>query len=411
MSVANKLKSVNMIKLKDTDKKFPLIVHGQGIFVFSNNDIYFNKPCQFIILNKDKMDGLKVIFDYKNVKVYRLSITEPIYVSDQGLLKVKDAFYWFSLDSQNQKLYAGVGEARIETTIFSYSFPMDKNSEGNKLFLEDLLTININTDNIEPIRLIRDPITDYVPLNVKDTNSLTMNDVASGKYLPKANLSSTSQQLYDCIAGSNFVLDSKDFPNFSKAIEYNIRTPGKWCYEKLKEKSTEFNKDHPNINETYLRITLGKNNGESPGIPYVMEIWPVGHYSPIHSHAGAHAVIRVLYGSINVHLFPFLSDKANSFGEANFNKNDITWISPTLNQTHQLKNLEKNKDTCITIQCYMYDQENKNHYDYFDYLDISGNIVKYEPDSDMDFVEFKQKIKEQWDSRPKTCWDYIKGLF
>ena len=144
-----------------------------------------------------------------------------------------------------------------------------------------------------------------------------------------------------------------------------------------------------------MRITLGENNGESPGIPYVMEIWPVGHYSPIHSHAGADAVIRVLHGGINVTLYPYLSDKMPApFCVTNFKEGDITWISPTLNQTHKLENIQK-KDTCITIQCYMYNENDKAHYDYFDFIDDAGEFQTYEPDSDMDFIAFKQRMREE----------------
>jgi hypothetical protein len=177
-----------------------------------------------------------------------------------------------------------------------------------------------------------------------------------------------------------------------------------WCNKKLLEKATEFNKDKPNVLETYLRITLGQNNGESPGIPYVMEIWPVGHFSPIHSHSKADAIIRVLNGDINVKLFPFLcaeKDGIMPFAEKDFSTGEITWISPTLNQIHQLKNLETNEKTCITIQCYMYEKNDTTHYDYFDYLDDNGNVQQYEPDSDMDFVEFKKTMKQEWDNRTK----------
>jgi hypothetical protein len=82
-------------------------------------------------------------------------------------------------------------------------------------------------------------------------------------------------------------------------------------------------------------------------------------------------------------------------------KNDVTWISPGLNQIHQLKNLESNKDTCMTIQCYMYDNQNIKHYDYFDYIDNNNKIQQYEPDSDMDFVDFKQLMKQEWNNRVK----------
>lgn len=54
---------------------------------------------------------------------------------------------------------------------------------------------------------------------------------------------------------------------------------------------------------------------------------------------------------------------------------------------------------CITIQCYMYDEANKSHYDYFDYIDSDGNKQQYEPDSDMDFVEFRERMKKEWANR------------
>ena len=130
-----------------------------------------------------------------------------------------------------------------------------------------------------------------------------------------------------------------------------------------------------------------------------MEIWPVGHYSPIHSHANSNAIIRVLHGQINIKLFPYLcsdSEGVKEFGEKNFGVDDITWISPNLNQIHQLKNLENNIDTCITIQCYMYGVKNSVHYDYFDYIDNDGKKQKYEPDSDMEFIKFKLLMKEEW---------------
>ena len=51
----------------------------------------------------------------------------------------------------------------------------------------------------------------------------------------------------------------------------------------------------------------------------------------------------------------------------------------------------------------MYESENIVHYDYFDYLDTSGNRQQFEPNSDMDFIEFKKTIKKEWDER-ETMW-------
>jgi len=398
-----------IFRRKETDIK--LLVHGQGVFIFTNENT--NDNCSFFIYDEKQENGLKVEFTKSIVNVNRINNNELLIDDNNkyGMSTKKGAFYWFSVDSQNLNISAGVGEPRKETSIYQFQFPISKE---NKVFLESLVLIKIppTSISINPLKLLRDPITENVPLLVKNTHDLTMNDVAKGIFIPKSNLNSISQKLYDCISGRQFVLNDGDFPEFSKAIEYSIATPGKWCHTRLIQKSKEFSKE-PNIKETYLRITLGKNNGESPGVPYVMEIWPVGHYSPIHNHAGANAIIRVLHGKINVSLFPFLCENKESvppFGVADFKKDDITWISPELNQVHQLKNLETNTKTCITIQCYMYNLEDDKHSDYFDFADGDGTIGHYEPDSDMEFIQFKAKMKEEWENRswftnfPKCSW-------
>ena len=373
-----------------------LIVHGQGVIFFDASG-----PCTLRI--SEAGSGLVIRFTESQVLVNMFPSNEPLVdPNSTGIVSQRGAYYWFSLDSQNQRLYAGVGEARMENVTYRYQL----GSKTAKSFLESLTTVT--REGAELRCLLRDPITGKVPLLVKNMEELTMESIAAGAHMPKANLSLTSQKLYHCIAGKQFTLNSPDFPDFTRAIEYSIATPGKWCYERLKQKANEFNKDKPNPKETYLRITLGENNGESPGIPYVMEIWPSGHFSPIHNHGGSSAIIRVLNGSINVSLFPFLSlDELTPFATAEFKKEDITWISPNLNQVHQLKNLGSN--TCITIQCYMYEDTDTTHYDYFDYLDTTQG--QFEPDSDMDFIEFKKTIRDQWLARSCWSWGKISGVY
>ena len=380
-----------LLKLGKDKSKSKLLVRGQGVVFF-----HASSSCKLIFSNSDNKAGLEVCFTEKGVTCYLKPSGEPL-IDDRnskGLTQVDAAYYWFSLDSQNQRLYAGIGEARIETVIYEYSF-LPQTKEITKKYFEEL--VQVKGEGLEIDKIIRDPITKKLPLLVKNTEELTMDSIAASTHMPKANLSLTSQQLYNCISGKQFSLNTPDFPQFVKAIERSIATPGLWCYERLKQKATEFSKEKPDEKETYLRITLGENNGESPGIPYVMEIWPVGHYSPIHNHGDSDAIIRVLNGSIQVSLYPFLStEDILPFAKVNFKKDDITWISPTLNQVHQLKNLDGNKDTCITIQCYMYENSNKDHYDYFDYIDADNQNRPYEPDSDMDFVDFKKQMKKEW---------------
>jgi hypothetical protein len=378
--------------LNKTECETDLIVHGQGVFIFNCQQ----EECSFRFTGPDDSD-LVVEFTRDAVKVYcDEELVDPN--NEKGLITTRGAYYWFSVDSQNEMLCAGIGEPRmeLETVIYAYTFPKGTAKE----YLEGLTKI-VWDEALVPMRLLRDPITDSVPLKVKGTDELTMNDIAAGNYMPKSNLSIVGQKMYHCIAGEKFVLDADDFPEFSQAIEYSIATPGGWCHETLLKKATEFSKDRPNVAETYLRITLGQNNGESPGVPYVMEIWPAGHYSPVHSHGGSEAVIRVLHGSIQVQLFPFLSNEVRAFATGLFTKEDIMWISPTLNQIHQLKNV--GGETCVTVQCYMYHKDDKVHYDYFDYIDADGATKRFAPDSDMEFLDFKNLMREEWNARPTCC--------
>lgn len=248
--------SPKMMKVGKCIDELNLIVHGQGVIVFESSDC-----CSLSFLDNTNSTALRIYFTDTSVYANMEPSNEPLIdkTNSKGIMKnVKGAYYWVSIDSQNQRICAGIGEARQENIIYFYKFP-----ENSKMFLESL--VKVNAYKVKITYILRDPITKLVPLLVKNTSELTMEAIALGTYMPKANLSLVSQKLYDCIAGNQFILDTSDFPEFTKAIEYSIATPGKWCYECLKAKATEFDKDKPNDKETYLRITLGENNGESPG--------------------------------------------------------------------------------------------------------------------------------------------------
>ncbi len=47
----------------------------------------------------------------------------------------------------------------------------------------------------------------------------------------------------------------------------------------------------------------------------------------------------------------------------------------------------------------MYEQDDTRHYDDFDYVEKGQPIQQFEPDSDMDFVEFKKLMKKEWEEQ------------
>jgi predicted metal-dependent enzyme (double-stranded beta helix superfamily) len=322
--------------------------------------------------------------------------TDVTVVDGAGLDPEPACVYWFSIDSHNRALIYGKGEMRLGTSLATYPLaPPSKGQPDPYAWLADLQTVQVSPGPSGAADLWRDPVTSEPPMRVVGVDQVTMEDAALGAVTVAANLTPACQTLYANVAGAGFVLDGGDFPDFSRAITASIADPNGWCYQTLAAKADEFGTPDPA--KTYLRITLGRNQGESPGVPFVMEIWPSGHYSPIHNHGGADAVIKVLHGAIDVHLYPMLSlHHTTPFGTVSFETGDVTWISARLNQVHKLENT--GTEPCVTIQCYLYAETDLTHYPYFDYLE-QASIGHFDPSSDMDFLAFKQRMREEWAAR------------
>jgi hypothetical protein len=119
------------------------------------------------------------------------------------------------------------------------------------------------------------PVGKKIPPIIVSRDFITLDQLAIGSATVPENLSAECQRLYANVAGKNIALDTPDFPEFSVAIERSVNTEGLLCQRMLKKKASEFGKE--NYKTTYLRITLGADSGNSPGAPYVLEIWPDLH--------------------------------------------------------------------------------------------------------------------------------------
>ena len=207
------------LKVSKLVEKVKLIIQGQGVVLFEATE-----NCILKFLDNDDKLSLKVQFTQDSVLVNMEPSNKPLIdqKNSSGLITKNGAYYWFCIDSHNQVITAGIGEARQENIIYYYKFiytpDQTQDRVNNKLFLESL--VSVEGTNLQITRLIRDPITSIIALKVKNTDSLTMQDIALSKYMPKANLSLINQKLYDCISGKKFELNTFDFPNFTRAIEY-----------------------------------------------------------------------------------------------------------------------------------------------------------------------------------------------
>lgn len=310
--------------------------------------------------------------------------------------------YWISFYGKNGNVKYGVGEIRPFFAVFDFNLPEDE-----RKFAEQIYHLHVKMDNDDQMLTklnnskeqflfyigkkptLYDPPLFVIPNSVYHTEH-TINHTG----IPPSQLAIPCRNLYDSII--NFKLDDDDFPELTRAIEKSIKNCNGWCHKKLIEKATRFGKS--NLKATYLRLTLGNREGNSPGHTFVVEVWPPGHFSPIHKHSDTYAIIRILYGEILLRLYPTLTLNVSQYQpiEQICHEGQITWILPDVNQTHQVKHVDMYGKCCITIQCYAYGGEDRQHYEYFDYLANDGqSIAPFDPKSDMDFYEFKELMRKE----------------
>ena len=234
---------------------------------------------------------------------------------------------------------------------------------------------------------------------VLDSSKLNLFELDSNTHTFSASLPPACLELYTNVTAPDIDLNWSNSGmayKFFEAIQYSIDTPECILYKKLEEKETAG--QFGSKNTTYLRVTLGKNRGSSPGIPYVLEIWPGGHGSPIHNHGNAYAVIKVLHGGLTISVFNKQvhtdSEDTKHLKEFKVRKGDCTWISPNWFQTHKLWN--HNEAFCATIQCYQYGKDDNTQWPYFDYVDKNNNISHFLPDSDFTFQDLHKRVMEEY---------------
>lgn len=295
--------------------------------------------------------------------------------------------YWMSLDSNNGRLRYGKGEMLRELMLFEYGWAGGQSELVR--FARDLQHIRIEGTQVDQVRILDMPVIQSPSPHIIASSEVTMEIIAGNSASVIDDLPSACRRLYANVSGPGMTLAPPDFPEFAQAIQYSIVTPGALCHRKLQEKDPEFG---------YLRVTLDTNMGDSPGQPYVLEIWPAGNGSPIHDHGNACAVIKVLHGQIRIAWFSALSPQiAQPWGSTIAHAGEVTFLTPDCYQIHQLFNPSP-KDGgsfCATIQCYRYMDGDMRHYEYFDYIE-DGRVKQFLPDSDWSYLEFKEAIQQEW---------------
>ncbi|XP_021364309.1 uncharacterized protein LOC110457385 isoform X2 [Mizuhopecten yessoensis] len=395
----------------------PMPVNGQGVFTFN---ITRNSEFRIVVTHSLTNDFIMLTvgnqfaeFGMMHENVYqqleRSAVPECGYVQDTKIS------YWFSYNRDNLVLKYGKGYTMEETTLLEYNFlagasPAEEESirkEYHGLFnaedqgmvkLYDSVQLMRSTgsssliDIEKKVAFYKNPFVSNMSPIVLDSSKVTLFTLDNSKYMLTGSLPPACKELYENIRNCELNWPPEvDDVLLSDAIRFSIETEGCLLYEKLKSKAGEFG-EGSGKEETYLRVTLGHSLGNSPGIPYVLEIWPSGHYSPIHNHGNANAVIKVLFGEINISIYNKQTTEPDAVPMKTFNAyaGDVTWINRNWFQTHKLWN--NTTDFCATIQCYDYDAGDTTHWPYFDYVSENSTIEEFLPNSDFTFKDMRQKV-------------------
>ncbi|XP_071810970.1 uncharacterized protein [Apostichopus japonicus] len=397
------------------EKSFPVL--GKGMLLFN---IKRDKPFYIAVCNKEG-DGIAettiMLAVGKNGASFctqQGSIVSSM--NNIGYEPSKIVTYWYSYDSDNMTVKYGKGYCMEETTLLKYTFTDE--SDRAKYFdpAKRRVVKLFNSNPLEPHRsslrstkIERSTLVDVEkeimfspypfmcnrPPFVRDSSLSNLFDIDLGKYTYSSSLPEACQDLYENVKGINMSLDygEKEY-KLTDAIRHSIEDENGLLHKTLEKKKDEFGSD----DQIYLRITLGKNFGNSPGTPYVLEIWPKKCGSPIHNHGNSCAVIRVLHGGLTISIYnKNTTDKsAKPLKEFDVVKDDVTWIAPNWYQTHKLWN--KTDDFCATIQCYQYGDKDDIHWPFFDYLDSKSHTVDvFAPNSDFPFTEMYNIVMKEYE--------------
>jgi len=344
-----------------------MLLAGQGLIIFnlSRSDLISQNQVYIFLMDSQASPVFGVQIRPVDVCVLPVALANMCQQPNTS-----DILVWLSVDKKNRHLKIGFGYPDPLNIILDWVDP----DPGTSAELGAVTMFNIS---------------EVVVAN----GLMTLDNLSNNSVLEYHSLPDTSRKLFGSMAGPNIMIAKKDVDR----INLSINTPGKILYNKIRQKiNNTFGGD---VNMVYIRVTIGPDQGNSPGSPYVMEIWPPGKYSPIHDHADTAAVIKILWGEITSRYFNPLS--SIHYGEplpytiSIYQQGQAIYLLPFFRQTHQLYN-HRSDTACITIQAYEFLADDYVHYETFDYyLPNDPNLHQFLPTSDFEYANLMQALRKE----------------
>ena len=414
-------------KLKQDGETLAFPNNGRGVFIYTKKISKGSAVEIYLTLDKVtkgtnpsdnymrfRIDGQGVQFNvHANGSQQSVFIEQGLAVGSSGLEEEETASYWISVDLDSLLIKYGKGYLMKETTFQIIDFNNNNNQTARKAvvntFFSPALPLylmvfvqagciqypNPMIDAETAFQFRMHPLAGNLPPLVKDSSTVTLFDLDRGEFIFSDDLPTACLEMYNILKGCELEYPDNPAIKLSDAMRYSINTEGKYLNNIIKSKIREYHMEGP----PEICVTLGPDMRAGPGIPFVLVIWPSGCKSPIHNHGGACAIIKVLFGQIQISIYnkemnPVCPMKPLLKFEAK--QGNFTWMDENWYQTHELKNTTD--DFCATIQSYRYRNEDIMQWSRFDYVKEnygSSQRIVY-PGNDTTFVAMRKAVLEEY---------------
>lgn len=350
-----------------------------------------------------------------------MEILASIYGDPTGLEPGHNTTYWLSLDARGIVKY-GKGYHMEETTLLHCCLPGGKvGSKGSTWWRSpcrktvtlhglpgtptptlcstyDAQLEQLSCSQGGIVTFDRRPLMHNPPAVIINPGSATLLDLGWRSGLPACDLPPACQALYAQLKAPDIDLEH-DCPlglSLVAAIRHSLQTPGALLNTTLLAKAGRCCKGRLS-KQCYIRVSVAAARGDSPGDPFVLEIWPPGHSSPVHSHGNVFGVTRMLYGTLALRIYnKSLHHDQKPLQHLTLEQGQLTWFSPNWYQTHQLENCS-NTDFCCSINGFQYGQEDNVHWPFMRFKGAAvGDVHDFEPVCDFDFTELRDALLEEY---------------
>ena len=138
----------------------------------------------------------------------------------------------------------------------------------------------------------------------------------------------------------------------------------------------------------YIRIDCFGKRVQSPCL---LEIWPGGHYSPIHEHASSTGLMKGVFGRVDIMLYESLGAQPKEVALLSMTAERCSWMSPEHYQAHKVFCPMAAHDFAATFHIYVDTQG-----EFFRYREEAAphRIAEFLTESDITWGQFYKGLTE-----------------